>query len=125
MTMRTPLKQVRGIGSAKSGTHHFWMQRLTSIILLPLTVFLLALVVMVAGESYEVTLAILAKPYVALPLAVFIIAGVYHMQIGMQVVIEDYLHGAAKVTSVILNNLFSWGIGLAAAFAALKISFGM
>lgn len=125
MSMRTPLRQIRGYGSAKSGTHHFWMQRLTSIILLPLMVFFLALIVVLAGEGYAATLEILAKPYISLPLAVFIIVGVYHMQIGMQVVIEDYVHGAAKVACIILNNLFSWAVGLAAVFAALKISFGM
>jgi succinate dehydrogenase / fumarate reductase, membrane anchor subunit len=125
MTMRTPFRQINGSGSAKSGTHHFWHQRLTAIILLPLTVLFIALIVVLAGQDYDTTLNVLAKPYISIPVFLFIVAGVYHMQIGMQVIIEDYAHGGTKVICIILNNLFSLAVGLASAFAVLKISFGM
>jgi len=126
MNMRTPLGRVRGLGSAKSGTHDFWLQRLTAIASVPLTLAGLALIISLTGRSYSGVKQILASPLVAVLLMLFVIANVTHMKIGIQVVIEDYVHDKnQKLTLVMLNNFFSWAVGLACVFAILKISFGV
>lgn len=126
MDMRTPLGRVRGLGSAKSGTHDFWLQRLTAIAGVPLVLAGLALVISLTGRSYPAVKQILASPLVAVLLMLFVIALVTHMKIGIQIVIEDYIHDKnQKLTLVMLNNFFSWAVGLACVFAILKISFGV
>jgi len=126
MNMRTPLGRVRGLGSAKSGTHDFWLQRLTAIASVPLTLAGLALIISLTGRNYSGVKQILASPLVAVLLMLFVIANVTHMKIGIQVVIEDYVHDKnQKLTLVMLNNFFSWAVGLACVFAILKISFGV
>jgi succinate dehydrogenase / fumarate reductase membrane anchor subunit len=126
MDMRTPLGRVLGLGSAKSGTHDFWLQRLTAIAGVPLTLAGLALVISLTGRSYPAVRQILASPLVAVLLLLFVIALVTHMKIGIQIVIEDYVHDKnQKLTLVMLNNFFCWAVGLACVFAILKISFGV
>jgi succinate dehydrogenase membrane anchor subunit len=126
MDMRTPLGRVRGLGSAKSGTHDFWLQRLTAIAGVPLVLAGLALVISLTGRSYSAVKQILGSPLVAVLLLLFVVALVTHMKIGVQVVIEDYVHDKnQKLTLVMLNNFFSWAVGLACVFAILKISFGV
>ena len=89
MTMRTPLKNVRRLGSAHEGADHFWKQRLTGVANLILSIFLVALVLALAGHDYDVVRKELAKPIVALPLLLLVLSGVIHMRLGMQVIIED------------------------------------
>jgi succinate dehydrogenase / fumarate reductase, membrane anchor subunit len=126
MTMRTPLGHVRGLGSARSGTRHFWHQRLTSLASVPLSVFFVALLVALLGRNHAATVQILGSPWVAILLLLFILTITYHMQIGMQEIIEDYAHGEiSKLVLLIANTFFCIAIGLAAAFAILKISFGV
>ena len=126
MDMRTPLGRVRGLGSAKSGTHDFWLQRLTAIAGVPLVLAGPALIISLTGRSYPAVKQILASPMVAVLLMLFVIALVTHMKIGIQIVIEDYIHDKnQKLTLVMLNNFFSWAVGLACVFAILKISFGV
>jgi succinate dehydrogenase / fumarate reductase membrane anchor subunit len=126
MDMRTPLGRVRGLGSAKSGTHDFWLQRLTAIAGVPLVLAGLALIISLTGRSYSGVKQILASPLVAVLLMLFVIALVTHMKIGIQIVIEDYVHEKTqKLTLVMLNNFFCWAVGLACVFAILKISFGV
>ena len=123
--MRTALKKVRGKGSAHEGTDHFWKQRVTGIALVPLTLFFVGLIVALNGASYEATIAALKNPFVALILAVMLIAGLIHMRLGMQSIIEDYVHGeGAKLGCLILSTFFTVGVGAMALFALLKISFG-
>ncbi len=123
--MNTPLKKVRGLGSAKEGTGHFWNQRLTGVANIPLTLFFVGLIVALNGKSYEYTIQVLANPFVALLLALMLIAGLYHMKLGMQAVIEDYVHGeGAKLACLMLNVFFTFAVGVMALFALLKISFG-
>jgi succinate dehydrogenase / fumarate reductase, membrane anchor subunit len=126
MNMRTPLGRVRGLGSAKTGTEEFWLQRLTAIAGVPLTLAGLFLVVSLTGRSYPAVKQILGSPLVAVLMILFVLAGVVHMKIGVQVVIEDYIYEKnQKFTLLILNTFFAWAIGLACVFAILKISFGV
>ncbi|MBP0573761.1 succinate dehydrogenase, hydrophobic membrane anchor protein, partial [Mycobacterium tuberculosis] len=89
--MRTPLGRVRGLGSAKEGTGHFLAQRLTSIALVPLTFFLVITAVGLVGAPYERVVAVLSSPVVSILLLASLLAGIYHMKIGMQVIVEDYV----------------------------------
>ena len=126
MSMRTPLGRVRGLGSARSGTRDFWLQRLTAIASVPLTIAGVVLVISLTGRNYPALRQILASPVVAVPLLLFILATVVHMKIGVQIVIEDYVHDKIrKLTLITINNFFAWTVGLACIFAVLKISFGV
>ncbi len=125
MNMRTPMSRVRGLGSAKDGTSHFWRQRVTAIANLPLVIVFLVLVVSLIGASYSQATALLGAPLVAVLVLFGIVSVTYHMWLGMQVVIEDYIHGeGAKILLLIGNGFFCAFVGLSAAFALLKISFG-
>ena len=126
MSMRTPLGRVLGLGSAKTGTEDFWMQRMTAIASVPLTIAGLVLVISLTGRSYPAVRQILASPLVAVLLMLFILTIVIHMKIGVQVVIEDYVYEKKrKITLMMLNTFFAWAVGLACVFAILKISFGV
>lgn len=123
--MRTPLAKVRGLGSAREGTLHFWRQRLTAVANIPLTLFFVGLLVCVNGASYEETRAVLANPFVILLLALMLFSALYHMRLGMQMVIEDYVTGEfAKLVALMLNTFFTVVIGAMAFFALLKLAFG-
>lgn len=124
-TLRTPLSRVRGLGSARSGTSHFWHQRLTAVANVPLALAFIAIVVCATGSGYEEALALVRSPLVAILLLLFILSAAYHMRLGMQVIIEDYVHGEAmKFALLILNTFFAVAVGLASAFALLKMAFG-
>ena len=123
--MRTPLGKVRGLGSAKSGTEHFWVQRVTAIANVPLFVFLLASIVSLAGADFATVIAYLSNPIVSVVLLLMILSGVYHMYLGMQVIIEDYVHSEGnKLFTLLLNKFFSISVGLACVYAVLKLGLG-
>jgi len=125
MSMRTPLKIVRSLGSAKEGADHFWKQRVTAVANMVLAVGLVWLVTQVAGADHGTAKALLANPFVALMLLLLVLSGTMHMRLGMQVIIEDYVKGeAAKVVSLILNTFFAILVAIASIWAILKISFG-
>lgn len=125
MSMRTPLSRARGLGSAKSGVHHWWRQRLTAmanVILVPFTVIL---VIALHGKSHADTVAVLSHPLVALGLIAAILSITYHMRLGLQVIIEDYVHSdGLKVLALVANTFFSAGVALAGLFAVMKLSLG-
>jgi succinate dehydrogenase / fumarate reductase membrane anchor subunit len=125
MTMRTPLKNVRRLGSAKEGADHFWKQRLTAVANTVLAIGLVWLVISVSGADYAEAKALIGNPFVAVMLLLLIVSGTIHMRLGMQVIIEDYIHGeGAKVLLLMLNTFFAVTVALASVFAVLKISFG-
>jgi succinate dehydrogenase / fumarate reductase membrane anchor subunit len=123
--MRTPLGKVRGLGSAREGTGHFWRQRLTAVASIPLTLFFIGFLVSINGADYMAVRAALANPFVLLMFAMMLFAALYHMQIGMQVIIEDYIHGEGmKLTLIMLNTFFVIAVGAASAYALVKLAFG-
>jgi succinate dehydrogenase / fumarate reductase, membrane anchor subunit len=125
MNMRTPYKAVEGLGSAKSGTEHFWHQRMTAIANVPLIIFLVWFVISHLGAARNDVVASVQNPFIAILLALSFVSILWHMRLGMQVVIEDYVHGhGARLACLLLNGFFTAALGVAAFYAILKMSFG-
>jgi succinate dehydrogenase / fumarate reductase membrane anchor subunit len=124
MTMQTPLRRAEGLGAAKSGTEHFWHERVSAIAGLPLVVFVIVFAVLHLGSSRAEVLASLRHPLVALLAALALIVNLWHMKLGMQVIIEDYVHGKhARLTLILLNLFFCVILGALGLYAILAISF--
>ena len=124
--MRTPLARVRHLGSAHNGTGHFWHQRLTSVANVPLTIAAIVIITSILGRNHAAVVQILGSSLVAITLLLFVVSSIYHMWLGMQVIIEDYVHDENwKLVVLMLNTFFSFAVGLAAVFAILKLSFGL
>jgi succinate dehydrogenase / fumarate reductase, membrane anchor subunit len=123
--LRTPLARARGLGSAKYGVSHWWAQRVTAIALIPLTVWFAISLVMLSGADYATVRAWIASPLVMALLALTIVIGLHHGQLGMQVVIEDYVHGEGwKLALVVIVKFIAVLFGLGAVVAIMRIGFG-
>jgi succinate dehydrogenase / fumarate reductase membrane anchor subunit len=122
--MSTPLARVRGLGAARSGTEQFWRQRLTAVANVPLTIAFVFIVVALLRRNHAAVVQILGSPLVAVTLLLLIISVTTHMRIGMQVIIEDYVHDEGmKLVLLMANTFFVVAVGLASAFALLMLSF--
>jgi len=122
--MSTPLSRVLGLGSARSGTEHFWLQRLTAVSNLPLTIAFVVIVVALLGRNHAAVVQILGSPLIAVLMLLFIVSITTHMRIGMQVIIEDYVHEEGpRLALLIANTFFAVAVALASAFAILMLSF--
>jgi succinate dehydrogenase / fumarate reductase membrane anchor subunit len=125
-SMRTPLARVRKLGASHSGTSDFWRQRVTAVAMVLLILPVIVVVMMLLGHNQAGAKQILGSPLVAIILLLFIIASAWHMKIGMQVVIEDYVHSEmVKLAAIMANNFFSIAVALASIYAILKLSSGV
>ena len=124
--MRTPARRVRGLGPAHSGTTTFWHQRVTSAAGVLLTIAFLVIVISLVGRTHAAVVQILGSPLVAVVMLLFIVNMLYHMWIGMQEILLDYVHNdKLKILALLGNTCFVFAVGFAAAFAILKLSFGV
>jgi succinate dehydrogenase / fumarate reductase membrane anchor subunit len=125
-SMRTPLGRVRNLGAAHSGTSDFWRQRITAVAMVLLMIPVLVVVMMTLGSNQAGAKVVLSSLPVAVILLLFIFASAWHMKIGMQEVINDYLHNEKlKLVAMMLNNFFSIAVALASTYAILKLSSGV
>ena len=125
-SMRTPLGRVRNLGASHSGTGDFWRQRLTAVAMTLLIIPVLVIIMMLIGSNQAGAKLVLGSLPAAIILILFIIASTWHMKIGMQVVIEDYVHSEkVKLVAIIANNFFSFAVALASIYAIFKLSSGV
>ncbi len=123
--LRSPLNRARGLGSAKDGLHHWWMQRLTALALIPLVIWFAISLVMLSGADYGAVRAWIASPVAMVLLILTIVIGLHHGQLGLQVVIEDYVHNdGVKLALIVAVRFIAVFFGLAAVVAIMRIGFG-
>jgi succinate dehydrogenase / fumarate reductase membrane anchor subunit len=123
-TLRSPLGRVLGTGPAKEGVSHWWAQRLTAVALIPLGVWFLVSLLALPSFDYATIVTWMSGTWTALLLTLFVLIATYHSQLGLQVVIEDYVHGGTKTLTLVLITFVHVLIGAAATFAILKVAFG-
>jgi succinate dehydrogenase / fumarate reductase membrane anchor subunit len=121
---RSPFGHAIGLGSAKEGVEHWWRERVTAVALVPLTVWWIASVIAHSGADYAVSISWLRMPLTALLMALMLIALFYHAALGLQVIIEDYVHSAAKLPAILLIRFACFGLAAAGILAVLRIALG-
>ena len=125
MSLRSPLGKVLGVGSAKSGVQHWWVQRLTAVALVPLSIWFVASLLSLGSFDHATVVAWMSGSWTALLLILFVLVAAWHSQLGVRVVVEDYVHGAAARTVTLVSVLFVHTlIAAAGVFAVLKLAFG-
>ena len=125
MSIRTPLAHARGLGSAKSGTAHWWAQRLTAIALIPLVIWFVVSIVIMTGSDHDAVVAWIGNPLTAVLMVLLIVAVLHHMQLGMQVVVEDYVHTRwMEIALLLLNKGAALLLGAVGILSVLKIAIG-
>jgi succinate dehydrogenase / fumarate reductase membrane anchor subunit len=124
MSLRSPLGRVLGTGSAKEGVHHWWLQRLTSIALVPLTIWFVVSLLSLPSFEHVTVITWIAQSWTALLLVLFILVVAWHSQLGVRVVVEDYVHGGFKTLTLVLITFIHAVVAAAGIFAVLKVAFG-
>ena len=124
MSLRSPLGKVLGTGSAKEGVHHWWLQRLTSIALVPLTVWFVVSLLSLGSFEHVAVVTWMEHTWTALLLVLFILVATWHSQLGVRVVVEDYVHGGSKTLTLVLITFIHAVVAAAGIFAVLKVAFG-
>ncbi|MBL0404767.1 succinate dehydrogenase, hydrophobic membrane anchor protein [Microvirga aerilata] len=125
VSMRTPLARVKGLGASGHGVEHWWLHRMTAVSNIPLIIAFVIVVAALAGSSYQDAIAIISHPLVAIILILAVISVTNHMRLGMQIVIEDYVHAKElKIAAIIANNFYAVIIAVACLYAILKVSLG-
>ena len=125
MSLRSPLGKVLGVGSAKSGVQHWWVQRLTAVALVPLSIWFVASLLSLPSFDHGTVVAWMSGSWTALLLILLVLTCAWHSQLGVRVVVEDYVHGAAARTVTLVSVLFVHTlIAAAGVFAVLKVAFG-
>jgi succinate dehydrogenase / fumarate reductase membrane anchor subunit len=124
-SLRTPIKTARGLGSSHSGTHHFWVQRVSAVALIPLSIwFMVEILTKLLGADRAMVGLWLSNPLIALGMGALVVALFVHARLGIQTVIEDYIHGEAKkITALLLLNLFIFGFGALSIMAIFRLHF--
>jgi len=122
--MRTPLARAIGLGSAKDGVQHWWMQRISAIALIPLTVWFIAAIIAQTGADYTAFVAWLRSPITDILMVLLLIALFYHAALGLQVVIEDYVHSGTRFAAVIMVRLACFAFAVVGILATLRIAAG-
>jgi succinate dehydrogenase / fumarate reductase membrane anchor subunit len=124
-TLRSPLGNVVGLGSAKDGVHHWWWQRLTSIALVPLSIWFTVSILSLPSLDHVTVVSWMAQSWTALLLIVFVLVATYHSQLGSRVVVEDYFnHGGTKILTLVILTFVHALLAVAGVFAILKVAFG-
>jgi succinate dehydrogenase / fumarate reductase membrane anchor subunit len=125
MSLRSPLGQARGLGSAKDGVGHWWVQRLTALALIPLSLWFVYSLARFPLSDYATMIAWIKSPLVAVALVLFFVSMFWHAALGVQVVVEDYVgNEGVKLLSIVLAKFALYALGAASVFAVLKIAFG-
>ena len=124
MSLRSPLGKVLGAGSAKEGVHHWWLQRLTSIALIPLTVWFVVSLLSLSSFDHSAVIAWMSGSWTALFLILFVLVATWHSQLGVRVIVEDYVHGGTKTLTLVLLTFIHAIVAVAGVFAVLKVAFG-
>ena len=125
MSLRSPLGKVLGVGSAKQGVQHWWLQRLTAVALVPLSIWFVASLLSLGSFDHATVVAWMSGSWTALLLILLVLTCAWHSQLGVRVVVEDYVHGAAARTVTLVSVLFAHTlIAAAGVFAVLKVAFG-
>ncbi|HEY8564555.1 MAG TPA: succinate dehydrogenase, hydrophobic membrane anchor protein [Beijerinckiaceae bacterium] len=125
VSMRTPLARAKGLGASGHGVEHWWLHRMTAVSNIPLVVAFVVIVAVLAGRPHADALRIVSNPIVAILLVLAIVSVTNHMRMGVQIIIEDYVHEKGpKIAAVIANNFFAIAIATVSLFSVLKIAFG-
>jgi len=124
MSLRSPLGRVLGLGSAKEGVHHWWLQRLTSVALIPLAVWFAVSLITLPSLDHTTVVVWMAQTWTALFLILLVLIGTWHSQLGLRVVVEDYVHSGTKTLVLVIITFAHTLIAAAGVFAILKVAFG-